>query len=155
MHMRRLEYIRLDRVDAAELAVLLNGERIREHLTGHELFTVDRVKHWIRTKIEEGSRQGCKVRALLVDGRLAGWCGIQFDGNGYEIAIVIDENQWGLGPRIFRDVMGWAKVLGHEKVFLHLLHTRPEYRFLRRIARKVYTTELLGDRYTTYELMVV
>lgn len=72
----------------------------------------------------------------------------------HEIAIVIDESHWGIGPRVFRDVMGWASELGHEVISIHLLHTRPEYRFLQKIAKRVYTTDLLGERFTTYELAV-
>lgn len=152
--MKRIEYVRLDKVEPAGLVTLLNKKRIREHLVEHQQFTVGTVARWIETKINESSGRCCKVRAVFVDDRLSGWCGIQPDGTGYELAIVIDESHWGLGPRIFRDVMGWASELGHEVISIHLLHTRPEYKFLHKMAKNVYSTELLGNRFTTYELAV-
>jgi len=152
--MKCIEYVRLDEVDPAGLATLLNRKKIREHLIDHRLFTVDTVKQWVRKKLEEGALPGCTVRAILADHQLAGWCGLQLAENKYEIAIVIDESHWGLGVRIFHDVMGWARDLGHEEVLIHLLHTRPEYRFLRKIAKNVYKSEILGNEFTTYELAV-
>ncbi|MCB1801212.1 MAG: N-acetyltransferase [Gammaproteobacteria bacterium] len=152
--MRRIDYVRLDEVDPAEFVTLLNKKRIREHLVEHQQFTVGTAAHWIKTKDDESSRRCCRIRAVFVDDQLSGWCGIQPDGIGYELAIVIDKSHWGLGPRIFRDVMGWASELGHEVISIHLLHTRPEYKFLHKMARNVYSTELLGDRFTTYELAV-
>ena len=72
----------------------------------------------------------------------------------YEIAIVIDDDYWGLGIKIFREIMNWAKELDHRTVFIHFLHTRPEYKFLRKISKNVYESELLGSKFTTYELAV-
>ncbi|MCF7981581.1 MAG: GNAT family N-acetyltransferase [Pseudomonadales bacterium] len=106
------------------------------------------------TKIEVDSFPGCKVRAIVVDGQLAGWCGIQFEDEKYEIAIVLDDGYWGLGKTIFRDLMGWAKELGHQTIFIHFLYTRPEYKFLRKISKNVFKSEFLGSKFTTYELAV-
>ncbi|MCB1875396.1 MAG: hypothetical protein KDH88_05420 [Chromatiales bacterium] len=152
--MKHIEYLRLDEIDPAEFVALLNKKKIREHLIEHPMFTVCTVDRWLKEKINIDSNRGCRVRAIAVDDQLAGWCGIQPDDHRYEIAIVIDDDYWGLGPKVFRDVMGWANELGHELVAIHLRHTRPEYRFLRKIAKNVYATELLGDRFTTYELAV-
>jgi len=55
---------------------------------------------------------------------------------------------------VFKDIMLWAKDLGHKEIFIHFLHTRPEYKFLKKIATKVYETNMLGDKFTTYQLAV-
>lgn len=152
--MKCIEYVRLDEVDPAGLATLLNRKKIREHLIDHRLFTVDTAGHWVRKKLEEDALPGCRVRAILADNQLVGWCGLQGEGNKYEIAIVIDESHWGLGRRVFHDVMSWAREFGHDLVLIHLLHTRREYQFLRKIAKNVYKSEVLGNEFTTYELAV-
>lgn len=91
---------------------------------------------------------------MLVDGQLAGWCGILLTEGEYEIAIVLEDRFWGEGKAVFREVMGWAEELGHQTIRLHLLHTRPEYRFLRRISRDVFESEIMGSHFTTYVLDV-
>lgn len=153
-HMNCIEYVKFSDVSPLEFLPLLNKQKIREHLVAHQLFDEGTVKAWLATKIEVDSFPGCKVRAIVVDGQLAGWCGIQLENEKYEIAIVLDDNYWGLGIKIFRELMGWAKVLGHQTIFIHFLYTRPEYKFLRKISKNVFKSELLESKFTTYELAV-
>jgi len=152
--MNNIEYVKLEEVSPTEFIPLLNKEKLREHLIVHELFDVELVKSWIASKIEVDASSGCKVRAVLVNANLAGWCGIQLEDGKHEIAIVIDERYWGVGMEIFQEIMAWAKDFNHKTVFIHFLHTRPEYKFLRKIAKNVYQSELLGSKFTTYELEV-
>ncbi|WP_051358124.1 GNAT family N-acetyltransferase [Rubidibacter lacunae] len=115
---------------------------------------METVKAWIETKIEADSSPGCKVRAVVVNQQLAGWCGIQLEGEKYEIAIVIDNSYWGLGRKIFREIMVWAKDFGHTTVFIHLLYSRQEYKFLRKISKNVYESKLFGNKFRTYEISI-
>ena len=152
--MNSIVYVKLNKVNPIELIPLLNKHKIREHLIEHELFDDSTAKDWLENKIKVDSSQGCKVRGIIIDKQLAGWCGIQLEDKKYEMVIVIDEDYWGLGRKIFRDIMSWAKELGHKTIYIHLLHTRPEYKYLRKISKNVYESELLGSKFTTYELAV-
>jgi len=152
--MNDIVYIKLNEANPKEFVPLLNANKIREHLIEHKLFDENTVKDWLKSKIKIDSSQGCKVRAIVIDKQLAGWCGIQLENSKYEIALVIDENFWGLGKKIFLDIMHWAKELGHKTVYIHFLHTRPQYKFLHKISLNVYKSELLGSKFTTYELAV-
>ena len=89
-----------------------------------------------------------------MDGKLEGWCGIQPDDHGFELAIVLSQRAWGLGIAVFRILMGWASEFGHTEVVFHLLGSRPKYRSLARMARKVHQSELLRRRFITYHLLV-
>lgn len=108
----------------------------------HEVFDELKVKAWIASKIEVDAMPGCRARAIVVEQRLAGWCAIQFEDEKYEIAIVMGDEYWGLGKGVFRDMMAWAKALGYKSIFIHLLDTRPEYKFLRKMAKNVVESEL-------------
>lgn len=152
--MNTLNYLPFDQVNPDDFIDLLNKPKIRKHLIGHDQFTPDSVRSWMQSKIGVDAEPGCRVRAVTCDHTLMGWCGIQHEEGQYEIAIVIDEQFWGQGRKIFQQLMAWAKELGHQEVFIHFLHTRPEYRFLKKIASRVYETELFGSRFTTYQLPV-
>lgn len=149
-----IRYKKLNEIDANELVALLNRERLRKHLVGHQLFDMNGVKIWVESKTKIDLIEGCRVRAIELDEILVGWCGIQLESEKYEIAIVIDERYWGLGKEVFSALMSWAKDFGHSEVYLHLLETRPEYRFLRKIAKNVYTCEIMNRKFTTYCLAV-
>ena len=152
--MYKLEYLKFNQVNIDDFISLLNKQKIREHLIEHQIFDLDSVSAWIDAKIEVDSIRGCKVRAIYSNGTLAGWCAIQLEEGIYEIAIVLDHCFWGIGKRVFADMIRWAKEFGHEEIYIHFLHTRPEYRFLRKVATNVYETELFGNKFTTYQLAV-
>ena len=152
--MNIIEYRELDTVPAEQFIPILNNQKTRNHLMEHPQFDARSIQDWIEAKCNVNAISGCKVRAILHQGKLVGWCGIQQEASEYEIAIVMDQSSWGLGIRVFKDVMGWAKELGHQEVAIHFLHTRREYRFLKKIARRVYQRELLGNLFTTYVLAV-
>ena len=103
---------------------VVNEDSIREHLVDHPRFNITNIKEWIEDKIETDAMQGCKVRVVSIGGELAGWCGIQPDDYGFEIAIVISQRFWGSGIPIFKTLMLWANELGHKEVLFHLLDTR-------------------------------
>ncbi|RQW64983.1 GNAT family N-acetyltransferase [Vibrio viridaestus] len=152
--MNHIEYIPLDQIEADDLLIILNKLSTRKHLVDHDPFDLSSVQQWMDDKCVVDEMEGCVVRAIKCNDSIVGWCGIQAFELGYEIAIVIDDRYWGLGKAVFKSMMSWAKELGHEKVYLFLLHTRPEYEFLRKLSERVFYSEMLGDKFTTYELNV-
>ena len=149
-----IEYRAINQVDPEQLLSLLNKERVRSHLMRHPRFDRESLQKWLNDKLEMDSTPGCRVQAIVVEGQCVGWCGIQRGTSEYEIAVVLDDSHWGLGRRIFRHLMAWAQEFGHQTVSIHFLHTRPEYGFLRKMAKRVYKSEIQGNKFTTYTLAV-
>lgn len=141
-------------INPADFLPLLNSSVTRTHLIEHPAFDERAVREWVSGKLSVDNARGCRVRAVVVDGELAGWCGIQYESGAYELAIVLAEKHWGFGIAVFRELMAWAREFGHTNVLIHFLHTRREYRFLQKLAKAVYPTEMLGSKFTTYELAV-
>jgi len=152
--MPRIEYVKFSEVSPENFLPLLNKLKIREHLIQHELFNIETTLVWMESKLAVDSSHGCKVRAINVDNILIGWCGIQVVDSNYEIAIVIDDSSWGLGIKIFHEIINWAKIIGHKEVYIHFLHTRPKYKFLQRISKNCYENELFGSKFNTYQLAI-
>lgn len=149
-----LTYVQLHHLSTADLLGLLNDPQVRRHLVVHDMFDAGTADAWLRDKQTMDLREDCRIRGIRVDDALAGWCGVQAIDGEHELAIVLDPDHWGLGPRVFRDLLGWAGELGHETVLIHLLDTRPMYRFLQRIATQSTVTHHLGRRFTTYRIPV-
>ncbi len=149
-----LEYLKLDEINPKDFVCLLNKQKVREHLIEHELFVLESVESWVKQKMEVDSIPGCKVRAIITNAQLIGWCGIQLENEKYEVAFVIDEKFWGIGKVVFQEIIRWAMIIGHDELFIHFHHTRPEYKFLRKISKNVYKSELLGSKFTTYQIAI-
>lgn len=152
--MDEITYVKLEKLDPEDLVALLNKHKVREHLIEHDLFDSNSIKSWLKEKYKVDCTDGCRVRGIIINNSVAGWCGIQYEQGLYEIAIVLNDKYWGTGKKVFRDTLSWAKELGHDKVFIHFLHTRPEYKFLSKISGHVFETEMLGNKFTTYEIPV-
>lgn len=152
--MIEIDYVDLRSLNQEELKNILNKGKVREHLVSHEDFDKRNLIAWIDEKIEMDARLGCKVRGIKVNGKAAGWCGIQFEAGTYELALVLDDEFWGIGTVVFKELMLWASEGGLNSVVLHLFHTRPKYRFLKNMAIRVYQSMIFGQKFTTYELKV-
>lgn len=152
--MKNIEYVDLQDLNRIEILNILNKQKVRDHLVTHDEFDGTLLDEWIKGKVKVNQTYGCKVKGIKVDGAAAGWCGIQFENGSYELAIVLDPKYWGVGLGVFKEMMRWASELGHSEVVLHLFNTRPEYRFLRKMADRVYESTIFGQKYTSYELKV-
>lgn len=152
--MKAVKYLKFSEVDPSDFLSVLNRKKVRKYLIDHALFTTETLKLWMDSKIEIDSTSGCRVRAIILEGTLVGWCGIQLECDKYAIAMVIDDQFWGLGKTVFLDIMEWAKELEHKEIFIHFLHTRPDYKFLKKIAKSVWETEMYDNIFTAYQLEV-
>ena len=149
-----IEYLSFKQVDPKDLMDVVNEDSLRAHLIDHPYFDETSIQAWIEDKIETDAMRGCRVRVISIEGTMAGWCGIQLDDIGFEIAIVISQRFWGPGVRIFKTLIGWASELGHEEVLFHLLDTRREYKTLAKLATKVHRTQRLSRNFTTFHFSV-
>lgn len=152
--MKKYSLVKFDEVNPSDFMPLLNGKKTKKHLIDHKPFTHESVTSWINTKKDMDVTPGCRVRAIVVADSLAGWCAIQMEGSEYEMAVVIHEKYWGMGKKIFQEVMAWAKELEHKMILIHFLHTRPRYKFLEKMAIAVYETRVYGEIFTSYKLAV-
>ncbi|AEF98624.1 hypothetical protein [Methylomonas methanica] len=152
--MSEIEFSSFNQVNSEDFMAIVNEDSLRTHLIDHPYFDSTSLQAWMADKINIDAIQGCRIRAVYIDGVLAGWCGIQPDDNGFELAIVISKKFWGFGIPIFKSLICWAHELRHKEILFHLLESRPEYKALNKISSKVHKTEKLGRCFTTYHIPV-
>lgn len=87
--MSEIEFLCFNQVNPEDFLGVVNEDSLRTHLIDHPYFDVASLQAWIEDKIKVDAVQGCRIRAVYIGGVLAGWCGIQPDDNGFELAIVI------------------------------------------------------------------
>lgn len=133
---------------------ILNHKKVRKHLIPHPQFDELLLQQWISGKVETDSKPGCRIRAIMCNQQLAGWCGIQEDAGEYELAVVVHPHFIGVGLQTYKELMKWSKDFGHRQVLVHFLHTRPLYRFLQKRAISVRHRQLYGQQFTSYTLAV-
>ncbi len=153
--LNNLKYVDFRDIEPSVLIEVLNSKKVREHLMPHPLFDETSIKKWVAEKIEIDSKEGCYVRAVFIDEVPAGWCGIQKEKNDYEIAIILSDKFKGTGSKIFIHLIDKAKSFGHKEVAIHLLETRPVYKFLEKMALKRIRSTISGNKFNTYMIKIV
>lgn len=145
-----MKYQNLTQIDHKLLINLLNKNDVRTFLVDHHMFNEENIFDWINEKTKLDSMQKCYIRAIEIEGNLAGWCGIQPDTPVYEIAVILDKKYWGNGKKIFVHLLNKAKELGHKEVVLNLLGTRPIYKSLEKLSHKIKNRFVYADNFTSY-----
>jgi len=150
-----IEYINLSECNSDELISILNSKDVRKHLMPHNQFDHESLANWIKQKNSCDTLEGCRVRGILINQQLAGWCGIQNDKLGYEIAVILAKPFWGYGKHIFKTMLAWAKEFGHSELIIHLHESRPNYRFLSKLSKnKITKSVILGNKFNSYHVQV-
>lgn len=75
--MSKIEYLFFDQVKPEDFISIINEDSLRIHLIEHPYFDATSVRVWMEDKIKLDATNGCRIRAVYIDGMLAGWCGIQ------------------------------------------------------------------------------
>lgn len=121
----------------------------------HDQFDHKSLANWIEQKNSCDALAGCRIRGILINQQLAGWCGIQDDELGYEIAIVLTKSFWGYGKLIFKTVRAWANEFGHSELIIHLHESRPNYKFLSKLSKnKITKSTIRGYKFSSYHIPV-
>ena len=109
-------------VRAEDFLPLLNDETLRKHLIPHPLSMGRGAR---LDGVLAGSRRPARLpRARHLPRRhLAGWCGIQPDDEGVELAIVLAKGRLGKRRGDFQRDDGVGEELGHRTILFHLLDT--------------------------------
>ena len=84
--MSNIHYLSFKQADSKALMAVVNEDALRKHLVDHPYFDETSIQAWVQEKIDTDEMPGCRVRVVVIDGVLAGWCGIQPDEHGVEIA---------------------------------------------------------------------
>lgn len=152
--MSNISYKPFQSIEPGALLKVVNEQAVREHLVEHDWFTEHSLSDWMQEKIAIDELPQFRIRAILVNGNVAGWCGIQPDDCGAELAIVLSRQHWGLGTGVFKSMLGWARELGHQQIVFHLLDSRREYKALQKLASRVEVSELMGRKFNSYYFLV-
>lgn len=154
VNLDNITFKQLSLVNRTEFLAVVNEAALRTHLIVHPTFDESKLESWISEKQFIDAQPNCQVRAVYVDNILAGWCGLQPDPYGIEVALVLSQSFWGYGIPVFKQLLKWASQLGHKEVVFHLLDSRPKYKALNILAHKVIQTEQFGRLFTTYFISV-
>lgn len=108
--MRKITFARLTDISPDEILTHMSDPRVAEHMP---LLTfkwdADTVAGFIAAKEACWQRDGLGHWAILCDDVYVGWGGFQKEGDEWDFGLVLDPNSFGLGQRISRKALDFAR----------------------------------------------
>jgi hypothetical protein len=105
-----ISFVRLPEIDAEEIVAHMSDPRVAEHmplLTGG--FDRQACAAFVSAKEACWSRDGLGHWGILVDGEYVGWGGFQKEGDEWDFGLVLKPDRFGLGARITRKALAFAR----------------------------------------------
>lgn len=122
----KLEFKRLPEIDRSEIIELMTHPRLRAHmpLSGDD-FDERRCKAFVAAKERMWADHGYGPWAFVVDGRFAGWGGLQPENGEADLGLVLHPRFWGIGKVLAERILARAfGEMGFESVTVLLPPTR-------------------------------
>ncbi|MAZ16383.1 GNAT family N-acetyltransferase [Oricola sp.] len=105
-----IAFTRLGEIDIAEITAHMSDPRVAEHmplLTGRWDDAASRA--FVEAKEARWRRDGLGHWAILCDGAYVGWGGFQKEGDEWDYGLVLKPDRFGLGARITREALEFAR----------------------------------------------
>ncbi|NIM92196.1 MAG: GNAT family N-acetyltransferase [Anaerolineales bacterium] len=146
---------RLTEVDKSDIIELMNHPSLKRHMPLlSDEFDEDDCDMFIATKEQLWTEHGHGPWAFVVDGKFAGWGGLQPENGEVDLALVLHPDYWGLGEAIYRKIIaeGFEK-MGFESVIALLPLSRRRDRVLMRLGFEFEgEVDFHGERFYRYRL---
>lgn len=134
----KVEFKKLTEVSRSDIIDLMNNELVRRQmplLRGE--FTESACEKFVSGKEQMWKEHGYGPWAFVVDGKFAGWGGIQPDDGEADLALVLHPDYWGIGKSLYPDIIDKAfNELGLDSVVVLFPPTRTRIQGLLRLGFK-------------------
>jgi hypothetical protein len=151
----KIEFKRLNEVDKSDIIELMNNPLVRRQmpLTGDNFDEAD-CDEFIAAKEQLWAEYGYGPWAFVVDGKFAGWGGLQPEQGEADLALVLHPKSWGMGKAIYDEIIKRAfGEMGFESVIVLFPPTRTRVKGLLRLGFKLDgELEIQGERFLRYRL---
>lgn len=150
-----ITFTRLPEISADEILAHMNDPRVAEHmplLTGK--WDRQDCDAFVKAKEDCWHRDGLGHWAILRDGAYVGWGGFQKEGDEWDFGLVLKPGSFGLGTRIARKALAFARSDRRIPFVTFLLPpSRKHFRWLERLgAAFVSEVDYAGSTFLKYRL---
>ena len=122
-----IQFDRLRNISNQDIIELNTNERVLKQmpLANGVVFDEEQCIAWVKGKEEQWIEYGYGPWAFLVDGKFAGWGGLQYEEGDADLAVVLHPQYWGFGKQIFDEIIKKAFTeMGFESITILLPPTR-------------------------------
>jgi len=150
-----LEFKQLSEIDRSEYVALnTNPLVMRQMPLASSDFDDEACKEWIAGKERLWEEHGFGPWAFVIDGKFAGWGGLQPEEGEADLALVLHPDFWGYGKVIYEEIIRRAfGEMGLDSVMILFPPTRTRVKGILRLGFKPEgELEIGGEKFIRYKL---
>ncbi|MEO1088486.1 MAG: GNAT family N-acetyltransferase, partial [Acidobacteriota bacterium] len=104
-----LEFRRLREINRADIVALHKNPQVRRQMPlSDDDFDEAACEQWVAGKEEQWEKYGYGPWAFRVDGKFAGWGGLQYEAGDADLGLVLHPDYWGMGKTIYKKIIRLA-----------------------------------------------
>lgn len=103
-----IEFKQLYEINKSEIIDLMNNPLVRRHMPLSTAFDEKAYNEFLLAKKQLWETHGYGPWAFVVDGKFAGWGGLQYEQGDADLALVLHPNYWGVGKAIYKEIINKA-----------------------------------------------
>jgi len=122
-----IQFSRLSQISLNDIIELNTNGRVLKQIPLADGINFDEKQciAWANAKEKQWQEYGYGPWAFVVDGKFAGWGGLQYEAGDADLALVLHPDYWGLGKRIFAKITQQAfNQMGLQSITILLPPTR-------------------------------
>lgn len=150
-----LEFRRLQEINRAEIIALNTNPFVRRQMPLSDGdFDESKCREWVEAKEKQWNDYGYGPWAFMIDGKFAGWGGLQYENGDADLGLVLYPDYWGMGKTIYKEVIRRAfGEMGFESLTILLPPTRTHVKGIFRLGfQSDGEVEIDGERFIRYRL---
>ena len=102
----QLIFRRLSEIDRAAIIALNTHPLVRRQMPlSDENLDDAACRAWVEGKEKQWDDHGYGPWAFMIDGRFAGWGGLQYEQGDADLGLVLHPDYWGAGKAIYREII--------------------------------------------------
>jgi ribosomal-protein-alanine N-acetyltransferase len=151
----QLEFRRMSEIDCADFIALNTHPLVRRQMPlSDDNFGEAECREWVAGKEKQWEEYGYGPWAFLIDGKFAGWGGLQEENGDADLGLVLHPRYWGMGKTIYDEIIRRAfGEMGFESVTILLPPSRTRVKGILRLGFQLDgEVELEGERFIRYRL---
>lgn len=150
-----LEFRHLGEINNAEIIALNTNPLVRRQMPlSREGFGEAECLEWVAGKEKQWEEFGYGPWAFVIDGKFAGWGGLQYENGDADLGLVLHPDFWGMGKTIYDEIIARAfGEMGFETVTILFPPSRTRVKAILRLGFQLDgEVELYGERWIRYRL---
>jgi ribosomal-protein-alanine N-acetyltransferase len=151
----KLEFVRISEIEPSVYVALHANPLVRRQMPlTEDNFDLEACKEWMKGKEKLWEEHGYGPWAFLIDGKFAGWGGLQPEEGDADLGLVLHPDFWGSGKMIYEEIIRRAfGEMGFDSVTILLPPTRTRVKGILRLGfQPDGETEISGECFLRYRL---